>query len=315
MKPNNATVTIIGAGTMGHALAIVFAKGGLEVRLADKEERKLVEARELIRAHLDAFDRAGEPGSPPAAAMERIMTSTDWRPLVRDASLVVEAIVEDVEEKRTLYHELARWIGDGAILASNTSYLDVFPLAPDSLQERFVITHFFSPPYIVPLVEVVGGPGTDPRIVNRVAELMRGLGMVVATLKRFVPGFIVNRIQRAIGREALYMIDEGIVEPEEIDRAIKASLGIRLPILGIFARYDFAGLDMAVNALKAPSIGLATEDRLSPTLSRLVEDGHLGVKSGRGFFDYGGRPLAEILKERDEKLMRMRDVLDELGEI
>jgi 3-hydroxybutyryl-CoA dehydrogenase len=300
---------------MGHALAIVFARGGMDVRLVDVEERRLEQAVELIRAHFRSFGEARGEAGLAAAAVERVTTSTDWRPLVGNSSLVVEAIVENVEEKRNLFHEMAQWIGEKTILASNTSYLDVFPLAPDSLQGRFVITHFFSPPYIVPLVEVVGGPATDPGVVGQVAELMRGLGMVVATLKKFVPGFIVNRIQRAIGREALHMVDEGIAEPEEIDRAVKASLGIRLPVLGVFARYDFAGLDMAVNALKAPPIGLASEDRLSPTLLKLVEAGRLGVKSGKGFFDYGERPLAQVLEDRDRKLIRMRRIMEEMGEI
>jgi 3-hydroxybutyryl-CoA dehydrogenase len=315
MSNGQETVTIIGAGTMGHALAIVFARGGLDVTLCDIEEARLAQARELIQSYLDTAGGEAVEAPDAEAVTARIRTTVDWGPSVREADLVLEAIVEDAQAKRDLFRELETRIGGETIVASNTSYLNVFPLAPDSLQGRLVITHFFSPPYILPLVEIVGGPGADPAVVARVTALMRRLGMVTATVKRFVPGFIVNRLQRAIGREALHMVDEGIADPQEIDRAVKASLGIRLPILGVFARYDFAGLDMAVNALKAPPIGLATEDRLSPTLLGLVEAGHLGAKSGKGFFDYGGRPLAEILRERDAKLVRVRRILEEMGEV
>jgi 3-hydroxybutyryl-CoA dehydrogenase len=111
------------------------------------------------------------------------------------------------------------------------------------------------------------------------------------------------------------MIDEGFADPAEIDRAVKASMGIRLPVLGVVARYDYAGLDMAVRALNAPPIGLATEDRLSPSLVKLVKQGHLGVKSGRGFFVYTSKPLSETLRERDIKLIQVRRLLRNMGEV
>jgi len=309
------SITIIGAGIMGHALAIVFAKGGLEVFLTDIERGKLDQARNLIKSYLEFSFSQGLVKEPPEVILGRIKTAITWESFVERSDLIIEAIIEDVEAKRELFHRLARDIGPETIVASNTSYLDVFPLAPDSIQERLLIAHFFSPPYLIPLVEIVGGPQTNPAAVDRTAGLMKDMGMTPVTLKKFLPGFIVNRIQRAIGREALYLIDEGFAEPAEIDRAIKASVAIRLPVLGIFGRYDFAGLDMAVRALKAPSLGLATEDRLSPRLLELVADGHLGVKSGRGFYRYEDRPATEVFKERDAKLIKIIRILRELGEI
>ena len=309
------SITILGAGIMGHALAIVFARGGLEVFLTDIDRGKLDQARNLIKSYLEFSFSQGLVEEPPEAILKRIKTEITWESSARKSDFIIEAIIEDVEAKRELFHRLAGNIGPEAIVASNTSYLDVFPLAPDSIQERLLITHFFSPPYLVPLVEIVGGPRTNPAAVVKTAGMMKDMGMTPVTLKKFLPGFIVNRIQRAIGREALYMIDEGFAEPAEIDRAIKASVAIRLPVLGIFGRYDFAGLDMAVRALKAPSLGLATEDRLSPRLLELVAEGHLGVKSGRGFYNYGDRPAAEVFKERDAKLIKIIKLLRELGEI
>ena len=309
------SITILGAGIMGHALAIVFANGGLEVFLTDIDRGKLDQARNFIKSYLEFSFSQGLVKEPPEAILKRIKTEITWESSARKSDFIIEAIIEDVEAKRELFHRLAENIGPETLVASNTSYLDVFPLAPDSIQERLLITHFFSPPYLVPLVEIVGGPRTNPAAVVKAAGMMKDMGMTPVTLKKFLPGFIVNRIQRAIGREALYMIDEGFAEPAEIDRAIKASVAIRLPVLGIFGRYDFAGLDMAVRALKAPSLGLATEDRLSPRLLELAAAGHLGVKSGRGFYNYGDRPATEVFKERDAKLIKIIKLLRELGEI
>ena len=308
-------ITVIGAGIMGHALAIVFAKGGLEVFLTDIDRGKLDQARILIKSYLEFSFSQGLVAESPEAILERIKTENTWESFAPKTDFIIEAIIEDVEAKRELFQRLARDIGPETIVASNTSYLDVFPLAPDSIQERLLITHFFSPPYLIPLVEIIGGPRTKPAAIDEVALLMKDMGMTPVTLKKFLPGFIVNRIQRAIGREALYLIDEGFAEPAEIDRAIKASMAIRLPVLGIFGRYDFAGLDMAVRALKAPSLGLASEDRLSPQLLKLVTDGHLGVKSGKGFYNYENRSPAEVFKERDAKLIKIIKILRELWEI
>ncbi len=308
-------IAIIGAGIMGHALAVVFAKGGLEVFLTDIDQKKLDQARDLIKSYLEFSFSQDLIQESPEAILKRIHTALTWESFAKSADLIIEAIIEDVEAKRDLFHRLSREIGPKTLVSSNTSYLNIFPLAPDSIQERLLITHFFSPPYLIPLVEIIGGPQTRPAAVEKAAGLMKDMGMTPVILKKFLPGFIVNRIQRAIGREALYMIDEGFAEPAEIDRAIKASVAIRLPVLGIFGRYDFAGLDMAVRALRAPSLGLASEDRLSPRLLELVAAGHLGVKSGEGFYRYENRPPTEVFKERDAKLIKIIKLLRELGEI
>ena len=312
---SRSVVTIIGAGTMGHALALIFALGGNRVFLTDISERVLTHARELIDSHLKTLAENGELRETPDLIIKRIETALDYKTFVRKSDLAIEAIIEEAETKRKLFNEIVKHIGDKTIVASNTSYLNIFPLAPASIQKRLLITHFFNPPYIVPLVEVVGNPETDPEVISRVCDILKNSGMTPVVLKKFIPGYIVNRLQRAIGREVLYMIDEGFADPEEIDRAVKASLGIRLPVLGVVARYDYAGLDMAVRALKAPPIGLATEDKLSPTLLKLVEKGHLGVKSGRGFFDYADKPLSECLRDRDLKLIQVYQLLRKLGEV
>lgn len=307
-------VTIIGAGTMGHALALIFARAGKQVFLTDVSIRVVEQALELIRSHLELLKDFQECQEDTDTIMKRITASTENRACARDSDMVVEAIIEDMEAKRSLYSQLAECLREDTILASNTSYLNIFPLAPVGVQRQLVITHYFSPPYILPLVEVVGGPETDKEVVARAVQWLKSIRMTPVTLKKFVPGFIVNRLQRAVQREVLYMVDEGWADPVEIDKAVKATLGIRLPILGFFAKYDFTGLDMVARGLRAPSIGLANEERISPVMN-LVESGHLGVKSGKGFYDYNDRSLSEILRERDMKLVEMLKLLRRLGEV
>ncbi|MGP8052121.1 MAG: 3-hydroxyacyl-CoA dehydrogenase family protein [Desulfobaccales bacterium] len=309
-------VTILGAGTMGHALALIFARAGCEVCLTDVNEGILDKALELIRSHAQALNDFGEAAVNPDLVVKRIQTSTDFRQFIQNSDLVIEAIIENAGAKKQLFSELAGLIkADGPAVTSNTSYLDVFPLAPEKLLERFLITHFYNPPYLVPLVELVANPRTDPQIFSRVHEWLGKLGLVPVTLNKFMPGCIVNRIQWAINREIYFMIDEGYADAEKIDRAVKASLGVRLPITGVVERLDHTGLDHVLRVLEDPPKGLAPVEKISPTLKRLVAEGHFGLKTGKGFFDYGDKPLAEIIKERDYKLMRVKKLLQELGEL
>lgn len=307
-------ITIIGAGTMGHAIAMIFAMGGKNVFLTDIKEEALKQAKELIYTSLRTLEDLGECAEKPEEIMQRIIISNKYEICVEKSDMVVEAIIEDVEAKKKLFDELARCIKDTTIVASNTSYLNIFPLAPSSLQHQLLIAHYFSPPYIIPLVEIVPGPKTDKLLLLKADKWLKDVGMTTVIMNKFVPGFIVNRIQKAAQREVLYMIDEKIADPKEIDRAVKATLGIRLPILGLFAKLDFTGLDMVARALNVPSIGLANEERKRPVMD-LVERGQLGVKSGKGFYDYTDRSLSEVLRERDVKLIQVLKLLRKLGEV
>ena len=242
--------------------------------------------------------------------VQRIRTESNLEAGVSESNLVIEAIVEKVEAKKELFHKLSRLVQKETIIASNTSYMNVFALAPDELQERLLIAHFYNPPYIVPLVEIVPGPKTDPEAMALVKDHLERLHLTCITMKKYIPGFIVNRLQRALNRELFHLIDQGVADPEEIDRAVKASIAIRLPVTGPVARLDFAGLDAVVNNIKGEPIHLASGDDLSPTVERLVSEGHFGVKAGRGFFDYSGRDCKDILRERDLRLLQVRKMIE-----
>lgn len=311
MKMGFKEVAVIGAGTMGHGIGLLFALGGCTVRLVDLSQDRLGLAMRLIESHLTGLKLHREYGVEADAVLSRIKPEQGLAESLPEPDLIVEAVVEKAEAKRELFHQLGRSIGPRTLVASTTSYMDVFTLAPDDLQSRLLIAHFYNPPYIIPLVELVPGPRTDPAVVAAVRNFMENLKMTCITMKKYIPGFIINRLQRALGRELFHLIDTGVADPAEIDRAAKASLAIRLPVMGVVARYDFAGLDATLNNIKGEPINLASGSDLSPTLERLAGEGHYGIKTGRGFFDWSGRDLKEVLQERDLRLLQVRRLMQE----
>ena len=305
-------VWVAGAGTMGHGLALLMAKAGCEVSLSDPCDRAMDTALALVKSHLAVLVEDGQVGRESVSAILDRIHPVKPSHTMDHADLILETISEDVDAKRTFLADVAGRCRPDAVVASNTSYLNVFDLAPATLQERFLICHFFAPPYIIPLVEIVKGPGTTPDRVQRMQEFLLAMGHTPVMLEKFIPGFIVNRLQRALGREIFHLIDQGVAQPEQIDKAVLASLGIRIPVLGVVKRYDFAGLDFTAKVLSNPSIGLANTDRPSTAVAQLVDQGHKGVKSGKGFYDYTDRNPSEIYRQRDRLLIKMRRVIADI---
>ena len=309
MKNGFKRVAVIGAGTMGHGLALLFALGGSVVRLVDVSQDRLERAMALIRSHLSGLNLHREYDIEMEKVLQQIAPEPGLGERISEADFIVEAIVEKADAKQALFHELGRRAGPETIVASTTSYMNVFSLAPEELQQRLLIAHFYNPPYIIPLVEIVPGPRTEPAVLGKVKEHLEGLQLTCITMKKYIPGFIVNRLQRALGREIFHLIDAGVADPIEIDRAAKASLAIRLPVMGVVARYDFAGSDATWNNIQGEPIHLASGDDQSAAVKRLVDAGHYGVKTGQGFFDWRGRDQKELLQERDLRLLQVRKLM------
>ncbi|OGP92921.1 MAG: hypothetical protein A2156_10205 [Deltaproteobacteria bacterium RBG_16_48_10] len=298
-------VLVVGAGTMGHSIAMVFAQGDYQVDLVDLNEELLGKALHLIQSNLQTLEKAKWIDSKAISkVLSRIhpFTSLD---IARKADLVVEAIHEDPKAKKRLFHSLDQICPARTILASNTSYLNIFKLLRTGRPEKVLIAHWWAPPHLLPLVDVVKGPGTSMETVAAMKEILLRLGKKPVILNKFIPGYIVNRLQRAMAREIFNLLDKGYASPEDIDTAVKNSLGIRIPVVGVVQRYDYTGIDLALTFEKNPSIHLVSKDVLPKTLSRLVKKGHLGVKAGRGFYDYSSKPLADVLRERDVKLIEL----------
>ncbi|MDP4003831.1 3-hydroxyacyl-CoA dehydrogenase family protein [Methylobacterium sp. NEAU K] len=310
-----AEIAVIGGGLMGHGIALVLALGGHGVRITDTQARTRAAVPVLMASALATLQEAGAApeGWDAARLAQAVRVEAELEPTVAGAGLVIEAITENPEAKRALFSELDRICPADAILASNTSYLDVFPLIPDSRQARALVMHWYTPPYIIDLVDVVPGPGTDPAVIEAMRDLVLGLGQVPIVLKRFIPGYVANRIQSAISAEVFRLLDEGVASPREIDDAVIHGLSLRIPILGHLAKADFTGLELTQRALANASYAPPPARSRSETLEALCAEGRTGVMAGRGYFDWGGRDPAELFRERDRKLLALKHAMAGIG--
>ena len=310
------TVAVIGAGTMGHALALVHALGGCRVALHDNAAQVLAHAPELIGAALATLQEAETLTRAKAeAAVARITPVDTLEEALATADLVVEAVVEKPEIKTLVFAAIDRHARPGAILASNTSYLDVFPLIPDARQARAAVAHWYTPPYIVDLVDLAPGPQTDPAVIEALRALYTGFGKMPVVFDHLVPGYIANRLQAALNLECLRMIDAGWATAQDIDRSIRHGLVDRLAVLGHMKKMDYTGLEMVRNGIAGRSYHPPENTGETPALDRLIAAGRIGVRAGAGFYDYGDRPAEELFHDRDLRLLRLKAQLqDQEGE-
>jgi len=306
-------VAVIGAGTMGPGLAQVFATAGYEVSLYSRTEETLQKALAVIRSNLATFVQQGllEQTAVPGV-LSRISPTRSLEEAGDLADVLIETSAEDREVKRGLYERLDRICPARTIFTSNTSYLNIYELMPERRLPQTVIAHWFAPPHIIPLVEVVKGELTALETVEFVCDLLKKVDRVPSVMEKFVPGFCVNRLLRIIGREVFFLLDNGYMTPEQLDIAVKASIIPRAMVLGFVQRYDFTGLDLSYANLQNPTFEEAPVDNQPRSLKERVERGELGVKSGRGFFDYDDRPLEEVLRERDVALIRVFEQVKDL---
>jgi 3-hydroxybutyryl-CoA dehydrogenase len=308
-------VAVLGAGVMGHALALVHALGGCRVRLTDTQPGPLARAGALMSAALATLREAGETEHGEAWLASAVTTHAALAETLEGAELVVEAITEDAESKRALFAEVDRLAPPGAIIASNTSYLDPFPLIPKARQSRAAIAHWYTPPYIVDLVDIVAGPECDPAVPHRLRDLYAAMGKRPVVMRRFVPGFIANRIQAVVSMEVFALLDDGVADAAEIDTAIVHGLALRMPLLGHLMKADFTGLRLTQKALANAMVPPPQQRLRSRALDSLVAAGATGVEAGRGFYDYGGRSPAALFAERDRKLLALKRALKEIGSL
>jgi 3-hydroxybutyryl-CoA dehydrogenase len=310
-------LAVIGAGTMGHGIAQVFAQAGLQVALTDSSMQVLGKVKQRIRANLETCLRhspVAVDGDRAAAVLGRITVASDLAEAVSQADFVVEAVFEDLGVK----HEVLRQIDDQcpphAILTSTTSGYCVRDLAVAlGHPERFLVTHFWSPPYVVPVVEVMPGGQTSTVAVETAITLLEEAGKVPVLVKKDVPGFVGNRLQHALRREAIAIVAQGIASPEDVDLIARLSVGFRLPIMGPLETVDLGGLDLtqAIQTYLLPELDRSTEP--SQLIKDKVARGELGVKAGRGFYDWPPDQLAKTIQQRDTALWEMVEWLRARG--
>jgi 3-hydroxybutyryl-CoA dehydrogenase len=286
------TIGVVGAGQMGSQIAVQAALAGFDVRLQDVSEEQLAKAMDGNRHQLGRRVEKGKLRQDDAdAALARVRTTTSLADAVEEADFVIEAVVEILEVKKKLFAELDSLAPAHAVLATNSSYLGNSQVAGQTRRpEKVVNMHFFFPPLVMRLVEVVKGERTSAETVELTAELARRLGKEPVVLHKEVPGFLVNRILRAISNEAYDLIENGVASFADVDRACE--LGLNHP-MGPFRLGDFSGLDVGYNArLEVYKRTGDEKDRPPRALARRVERGDLGRKSGRGFYDYSTDPPA-----------------------
>jgi len=307
MNPKDVKrVLVVGAGTMGNGIAQVFARAGIEVSLVDVDQKTLDLAKDRIESGLRTLVEYGSVSEQEMTPiMDRIQISTDLEAMAKGVDFALEAVVEVPDVKKEVFSRLESSCPEDTVLASNTSSLDIFNIVEVKNPKRLVGAHWFAPPHIIPLVEVAPGPETAPEVVKFTDGLMKRIGKETLVMKEFVPGFIVNRLQNAIALPVLEMLAQGSASPEDIDRAVKLTLGVRMPIVGVVQTLDFSGLDLVHDIMK--SVGMA-----HPLIDERVEQGHLGAKTGKGIYDYGGRSEAEILNKRDKLYLQMVDHLSKV---
>jgi 3-hydroxybutyryl-CoA dehydrogenase len=284
----NARIAVVGAGLMGHGIAQVFALAGHDVTITDKVAASLDSAKARIRANLT--DLGDDP-----AAVERVRPVPDLAAAVRDADYVVEAVLEDLPLKQRVFAEIERHASPAAILASNTSVIPITAIM-EGLRDRSraLGTHWWNPPYLVPLVEVIGTQWTSRAAIERTIALHKAAGKMPVHVRKDVPGFVGNRLQHALWREAIALVEHGICDAETVDTVIKASFGRRLAVLGPLENADLVGTDLTLAIHRTVLPDLERRGGPSPYLEVLVAQGKLGFKSGEGFREWSGEQQAAL---------------------
>ncbi len=302
-------VLVIGAGVMGHGIAQAFAQRNIRVALVDTEQAALENACKLITTSLKTLRDEQFLDFSVSDALANISFSRSLEDSVQDADIAIEAITENVAAKKLLFSQLDKLCPAKTILCSNTSYLNVFSFVETGRPDKILITHWYTPPQLIPLVDVVGGKETSPESIAFAMELLQKIGKRPIPMKKFISGYAINRIQHAFNREIHYLMDNGYVTPDQLDEAARVGLAVRMMVFGVVGKIDFAGLHLRSHPVGFEEVPLDYEYK---SLKRLVEKGYLGVKSGRGFYDYTDRPREEVYRERDIRLIRMLKALEAL---
>jgi len=299
-------VSVIGAGIMGHGIAQTYALAGYQVSINDVNDSLLDNAMEHIKADLDVLvDDAFISQNEVNNALCRITTTSDLEKAVCDSDFVTEAIIEDSEAKRKLFDQLDVLCPPRTVLASNSSSLLISDFASGiRRRDKVILTHWFNPPHIVPAVEIIRGRETSDETAELVYALLKKVGKMPVRILKEIPGYLVNRIQMAMIREVWYLWEQGIASPEDIDLAVRGSLGFRLASIGPLLTADMAGIDTYYRVTKYlfPLINDSHEPPL--TIRKMVEDGQLGAKSGKGVFDHSQEEWNKIIKRRDKEFLR-----------
>ena len=295
-----ARIAVVGAGLMGHGIAQVFALAGHDVTITDSHKPNLDSVKQRIAANL------GDLGDD-VNAVERVRPVAVLADCVRDADFVVEAVLEDMPLKQKTFGDIEQYVRSDTLLASNTSVMPITQIMQGLRhRERALGTHWWNPPFLVPLVEVIGTQWTSPAAIDFTMKLHAEAGKKPAYVKKDVPGFIGNRLQHALWREAISLVENDICDAETVDTVIKASFGRRLAVLGPLENADLVGTDLSLAIHRTVLPAIESRPGPSPYLEGLVKQGKLGFKSGEGFRKWSAEHQAALRSRVLQHLKKAR---------
>lgn len=301
---------VVGTGMMGPGIAATLAAGGIGTCLVSRTTESAEEGLLQAKGLLSTLEKQGlvSPAQL-ATGLRSLSRSTDLAAEVAKTDLVVESIPEDLALKQRFFQRLARVAPMKAILASNTSGISISAIAEEcDHPERILTTHFWNPPYLMPLVEVVMGQRTAEPVAHQTLDILKRCGKTPVLVRKDTPGQLGNRLQHALVREAIHIIHEGIASAEDVDLAVKNGFGLRLPVWGVLEHADAVGLDLVKSVQDYVLPALRNEPFADPLLTQKVQEGNFGAKSGRGFYDWTIRDMGAAKARRDEFLVRfLRD--------
>ncbi len=299
-------MAVIGAGVMGHGIAEIYALNGYSVSLMDVDEEILEKNMALLKSELNTLV-ANEFTTREASesALKRISTSTSLEETVDGCNYVTEAVVEKLDIKRKVFKKLEAAVTEDTILASNTSGLMISKIAEGLKKpDRVIGTHFSVPPHIIPGVEIIRGNETSDLTFQIAYDLIKKIGKLPFVVKKEIDGFILNRLQSALAREAFYLVENGIAEIEDVDICLNSVLGFRWATIGPFKQIDSAGVDSWYNVGSYLFPSLSNSKEVPKPITEKFQKGELGMKKGKGFYDYSKFRIEDVIAERDDGFLK-----------
>lgn len=302
-------VTVLGAGIMGHGIAQGFLMGGLPVRLFDIKQDALDVARAHVVESLEFFREAGllTPAELRGCS-DRLTTTMDLTSAVQGSDFVIEVVPEIMEVKQDVLLQVETYSRPDTIIASNTSHLDLSEVfATVKKKDRTIGAHYFNPPQIVPTVEVIKAEGSSDETLETTYALMKKIRKAPVKIQKAVPGFVVNRLQTALLREAFWLVENGVATAEDIDAAVKGSLGFRSASIGPLRMVDLGGVDAWADCCEKLLPDMENTRKPARIITDLVEQGNIGIRSGKGFYEYAvnfsQKDLDAAIQERDREFL------------
>ena len=309
-------ISVIGAGTMGHSIALSVAWGNIPAYIYAIDVKEVERATESILKKIETLVQSellSERGSNQLLCNIHFTTSLD--DCVKGTDFIIETVPENLMIKKEIYRLIEAIIPQYIPIASNTSGIPTSNLSVEMINpERFIITHFWNPAHLIPLVEVVPGKETSKETVEKTMEMLKRLNKKAVLVKKEVPGFIGNRLQFALFREAQYLLSEGVASKEDIDLSVTHSIGRRLPITGPLMSADFTGLDVANAISEYLYEDLCNHTKPEPTMTHFIENNQLGVKSGQGFYLWDREEVDKISERRERLLIEFLKLDTQKGE-